>query len=265
MKIGIASDLHLEMLANRESPMLFGKPGDVDIIILAGDIAAGVNGVEFGASLSGVMQCPVYVIAGNHEFYRREYHKTIKDCRAAAEMERLRGNNVHFLSGDLVDVNDEYMIFGATLWTDFALDGDTERAKTIAQACMNDYRLISYGDKLITPEDVDRIHDHERAALFFAEAKSYQLKKKFIVVTHHCPSPSCIHARYKGNYMNPCFTSNLDDFIEANSEDIPLWVHGHTHEDVDVHVGKTRIVCHPRGYNGERNDFHHYSMKIVEI
>ena len=27
-----------------------------------------------------------------------------------------------------------------------------------------------------------------------------------------------------------------------------IWIHGHTHESFDYHIGKTRIVCNPRGY-----------------
>ena len=27
-----------------------------------------------------------------------------------------------------------------------------------------------------------------------------------------------------------------------------LWIHGHTHESFDYQIGKTRVVCNPRGY-----------------
>ena len=31
-----------------------------------------------------------------------------------------------------------------------------------------------------------------------------------------------------------------------------LWIHGHTHHDTDVTVGKTRIVSAQRGYPNEK-------------
>ena len=27
-----------------------------------------------------------------------------------------------------------------------------------------------------------------------------------------------------------------------------LWIHGHTHESFDYEIGKTRVICNPRGY-----------------
>jgi Icc-related predicted phosphoesterase len=36
-----------------------------------------------------------------------------------------------------------------------------------------------------------------------------------------------------------------------------LWIHGHTHETFDYRIGKTRIICNPRGYapNDMNQDF----------
>ena len=28
-----------------------------------------------------------------------------------------------------------------------------------------------------------------------------------------------------------------------------LWMHGHTYDSFDYRVGKTRVVCNPRGYS----------------
>ncbi len=34
-----------------------------------------------------------------------------------------------------------------------------------------------------------------------------------------------------------------------------LWVHGHTHDSCDYHVGATRVVCNPKGYEYENKAF----------
>jgi Icc-related predicted phosphoesterase len=31
-------------------------------------------------------------------------------------------------------------------------------------------------------------------------------------------------------------------------EAVQLWVHGHTHDSVDLDIAGTRVVCNPRGY-----------------
>lgn len=49
--------------------------------------------------------------------------------------------------------------------------------------------------------------------------------------------------------------SNLDDLVEASGA--VLWVHGHTHASCDYRIGRTRVVCNPRGYHpdGLNSDF----------
>jgi Icc-related predicted phosphoesterase len=67
-----------------------------------------------------------------------------------------------------------------------------------------------------------------------------------VVVTHHLPHPLCVAAEFKGDLLNPAYVSNLDDLIADN--DINVWVHGHTHTNVDFEIHDTRILCNPRGY-----------------
>jgi hypothetical protein len=38
----------------------------------------------------------------------------------------------------------------------------------------------------------------------------------------------------------------LDYLIERSG--VPLWVHGHTHFNVDYQIGSTRILTNQRGY-----------------
>jgi Icc-related predicted phosphoesterase len=67
-----------------------------------------------------------------------------------------------------------------------------------------------------------------------------------IVVTHHLPHPLCVDPRFKTHPLNPAYMTNLDMYIEEY--DIDVWIHGHTHSNVDVEVHGTRILCNPRGY-----------------
>ena len=65
-----------------------------------------------------------------------------------------------------------------------------------------------------------------------------------MVVTHHGPHPAGVSPRYKGNSLNAAFFSDLRSLMPH----VDLWVHGHTHDSVDIQEGRCRVVCNPRGY-----------------
>jgi hypothetical protein len=50
--------------------------------------------------------------------------------------------------------------------------------------------------------------------------------------------------------LSAAFASDLDSLIQASR--VPLWIHGHTHHNVDYTIGKTRIYSNQRGYPHER-------------
>jgi len=45
--------------------------------------------------------------------------------------------------------------------------------------------------------------------------------------------------------------SHLDKFVDDSGA--CLWVHGHMHISRDYFIGKTHILCNPRGYTDEPN------------
>jgi Icc-related predicted phosphoesterase len=67
-----------------------------------------------------------------------------------------------------------------------------------------------------------------------------------IVVTHHAPSIKSNVDQYRSDRLSAAFASNMEDFILEHQP--RLWIHGHTHESFDYQIGKTRVVCNPRGY-----------------
>jgi Icc-related predicted phosphoesterase len=83
-----------------------------------------------------------------------------------------------------------------------------------------------------------------------------------VVVTHHAPSARSVNPKYEGDYLNPAFASEI---LGADGVDAPLWIHGHMHDAVDYTVGKTRVVCNPRGYPGEVYRTGEYQFKVVDI
>ena len=55
---------------------------------------------------------------------------------------------------------------------------------------------------------------------------------------------------HAGSALNAAFVSDLDEMIAESR--VRLWVHGHTHENVDYEIARTRILSNQCGYAGSR-------------
>ena len=121
MKIQLLSDLHNEFLRNRHNCVDHPWDGSIpvtnaDIIVLAGDIDTGTNGVKWAIEESERLAKPILYVPGNHEFYRHEYNSL------KAEMAELSsGTNVHCLDYGIY-TKDDVRFIGATLWTDYEIN-----------------------------------------------------------------------------------------------------------------------------------------------
>ena len=148
MRIRVLSDLHLEF-CDWTPPA-----ADADVIVLAGDIHVGVQGLEWARERFPAT--PVIYVAGNHEFYGGQMREVLAALRKAAA--RL---GIYLLDGDQVVLGDTRFL-GATLWTDFALYGTGPallQAMNDAERGMNDFRLIRHSDvESFRPEHARQIH-----------------------------------------------------------------------------------------------------------
>lgn len=234
MKIQLASDLHLEFFARKlPSLRLVELAADADVLVLAGDIAQGTQAIELFADLP----VPVIYVAGNHEFYGRDWMRTRAELRAAA-----RGTNIHFLDDDELII-DGARFLGATLWTDFRLPGMLQSAamRAVAQGLM-DYRLITTSAGPLQARET--LAEHERSRTWLNDRLQTVFGGPTVVVTHHGPHPLSIHPRYAANPLNSGFVSDLTPLVEQAT----LWLHGHVHDSFDYGVGNCRVVANPAGY-----------------
>ena len=233
MKLHILSDLHIEFGD-------FSVPDiGADVIILAGDIHVGDRGLRW--ILEQWLQPPVLYVPGNHEFYHNAFPSLIDDLRQKA-----RGTNVHVLENEALEING-FHFFGSTLWSDMNLFGDPEKAIAAADSGMNDYQVIqsTTTSRVLTPEETVRWHKQSVQKLeeFFTDTRD---PEKTIVITHGTPTEQSIPVRFQGHALTPAFASDMEHFILKHQP--RLWIHGHTHDSFDYHIGGTRIVCNPRGY-----------------
>jgi Icc-related predicted phosphoesterase len=72
-----------------------------------------------------------------------------------------------------------------------------------------------------------------------------------IVITHHAPSKQSLPVRFEEDIISAAYASRLDNLVDRSQA--RLWIHGHVHEAQDYVIGRTRVLCNPRGYPGELN------------
>lgn len=251
MRLYIVSDLHREF--ESWEPPEFTTDDSADVVILAGDIDWGVDGVRWARR--AFANRPVIYVAGNHEFYGEHWTEALDAMRNAAA-----GSNVRFLE-DATTVIDGVRFIGATLWTDFAYFGrdQIDAAMEAARWGMNDFTQILVGDRdgwkhhgqwpkaglqRLHPRNVVQRFEASRA--FIAASLAEPFAGPTVVVTHHLPHPRSVLPQYVDDPLTPAFVSDLGALIERYQP--ALWVHGHTHGGSDYCVGKTRVVCNPKGY-----------------
>lgn len=228
MKIQIISDIHLEF-GEFELP----EEG-CDVLIAAGDIGVGTEGLEWLQTL----EIPVIYVAGNHEFWGYEMLDLISVFNKLS-----KNSNVEYLEKASVII-DGVKFIGCTLWTDFDESDDKELMHEL-ESTMNDFRYIFIGEEPISIEQLIQINHDSKKWLQKELAKPHKGPK--VVVTHHAPSLKSWDS-YHEDYLRYAYCNELDPLLKEYS--IDLWVHGHIHQASDYKKHDVRIVCNPRGYKG---------------
>lgn len=240
MRIQLASDLHLELLAHAwpQERLVAAAPG-ADVLVLAGDIDRGLRAIE----RFGRWPVPVLYVAGNHEFYDQDWEQLRADLRRAAT-----GTAVRFLDDDAVTLGGVRFL-GCTLWTDYLSAGVPQpEAMRVAEDFLLDHRRIRTRTGLFSAAQA--LADHRRSRAWLAHELSRACTTPTVVVTHHGPHPASIHPRFAGSLVNGGFVSDLAELV-AQAD---LWLHGHVHDSFDYRVGRCRVVTNPRGYAQNRRD-----------
>jgi len=298
MKVAVCSDLHLEF-----GDVVLKNDQKADLLILSGDITVarelpfsdsweGSRTRDFFKRVSNEFPLTVYV-AGNHEHYHGDF-KTTNDIITNALKDT---PNVRYLDKETIKL-DGITVIGGTLWTN--MNGLNEETKFHVSQCMNDFRIISNSNNMVSYRKPvykrDASGEYVRTAsglpiedgFVFAEAPSSftvgdaineffkyvqyieeviknNPDDEYIVVGHHAPSKKSTHPYYADDVlMNGGYSSDLDQFILEHPQ-IRLWTHGHTHEPFDYTIGSTRIVCNPRGYIGHEQRATDFQLKFIDV
>lgn len=262
MRIALLSDLHLEFEANQDRPdaaaghpyrsalsrkitlgpdltrLRFAQP---DVVVLAGDIDVGNLSLRYARMARDYLRTAIVLVPGNHEFYGASLEETRKELRdKASQYDQI------FLLDNTVAMIGGIRFIGSTLWSGFSLFGDSAVEATMHDVAgrLNDYEFIhvTQNDEQFKPEDALLLHQEART---FLELELSNPGPN-IVVTHHAPHPMSIPQKAKGRKVSAAYATDLSEFIYRYS---PLyWLHGHIHSKSDYRLGRTGVMCNPRGY-----------------
>ena len=246
MKLRIMSDLHVEFHNNPTDFVVSPMPDDKDtVLILAGDIHLGKHVHNVLEPLSSQFKEVIYIL-GNHEFYKGN----MPTIAGKIDNNISHLPNVWLLDTDTIELHGVHFV-GATLWTD--MGNHNQMVMYDAGMIMNDYKAIRTGPRhepwkrTLRPVETVAMHIEQRNWMFKTITELKEAGETVVAISHHLPSYQCI-GMYKGDRLNGAYASELYEDIADSKPD--LWIHGHTHESVDLVMPgtETRIICNPRGY-----------------
>ncbi|MGZ5051017.1 MAG: metallophosphoesterase [Methylobacter sp.] len=242
MRINYFSDIHLEF----ES--LKAPNNDADIIVAAGDIGIGTQGVDWLKTFGK----PVIYVAGNHEFYSGDYHQSLQMLRQQCD-----GSNIHFLENDSLIFQDVRFL-GCTLWADLFVEGEI-KAEALVKS-LNDFKRIQMEGQTLDAAQFSRLFHSSKTWL------EQQLAQPFsgqtVIVTHHAPSLWS----WSGSNLAAKKLAYCNDLkYLLHEHEIAAWIHGHVHSQMDYRIADARILCNPRGYAGVKLAPRFDQNKVVEI
>lgn len=251
MKIWVLSDLHLTSFERtlHTLPEVIPAIPDADLAVIAGDVGDGVESSAAWLAEHIRPHMPVVWTLGNHEFYGGWF-------RASRELARRRSADLGItLLDDDVAIIDGVRFCGSTLWTDYDLYSNGDEAirrqhMVYARHYLNDHRHID-----LEAGKMDRFlpaharEQHLQSRAWLERVLGEPFAGDTVVLTHHAPSSKSVAPLYRGDPLTPAFVSNLDELIVRHQP--RYWIHGHTHSSFNYRIGRTRILCNPRGYGRE--------------
>lgn len=248
-----------------KTPRLIKSVNDAEqniITLIAGDIASHTKVRQRFFDLNVGMRG--YFVEGNHIVYNEE-HKALSELTENLKKD-YSNTDMKCLENAYVELDDDYIIVGACLWTDFNLNGTQALDMYDAPRYMNDYAWgYEYNDGTLTGLWSRNILSRNQESFnYIKEIVKKFPNKKIIVLTHHCPSARCADDKYRGAKSNTYYMSNYENFILDNPN-IVAWICGHVHTKKDFMIGNCRVIVNAIGYKHEKHSTKDDWNKIYEL
>lgn len=256
MRLQLLSDLHLET----ESLAIEPAPG-AQMLVLAGDIDTTWSAFERFAG----WPVPVLMVAGNHEFDRREWNEAWPALRALCE--RLGIRLLERQSMVLDDADGRRIRFvGTTRWSDFELFGQDQRDRAMRSAryFVDVMRATRDG----APLDAAAVRAEALACRRWLADELARPRAGWdttVVITHFGPSLRSADPRY-GSQPGTASFCNADDDLLPSAD---VWIHGHLHCRHDYLVehtgGRTRVISNARGHARKGEADGHDPLRCIDV
>lgn len=231
----VISDIHCELKPFNLNTMI----PKCDNLFLAGDI--GKPGSKEYLNIlnhSSNNWKKIFLISGNHEFYKSNYNDTVKTI-----IENVKQfPNIYFLNKNN-KILDEYNIniLGCTLWSKIEENYFDDIKNSI-----NDYHMIRDPENNYTKIDPNYTNKWHQIELDWLEKELNESKYKNIVMTHHAPSfNNTFDPKYKDKITNKAFCTDLEYLFKK----VDIWIFGHTHWNTDIVINNTRLISNQYGYS----------------
>jgi len=266
------SDLQID--GRHPSPlMLPDEPPDCDGILIAGGIASDLEASLQWIDRSLRRRCrdrPIIMVPGNEDYWNgRPMAETLARGRDLA-----RSLGITLLSDETTRLVDRQgrgvHIVGATLWTDWGLNGSNRAtiARGFARGSWPDcQRIVLTAHRHWSPHVAAGAHARSRAyiedALTSIVCQEHGIRPsptslvmgvrpgdRAVVLTHHAPSRRSLPEDWAGwcstgRWLPTAHASDLEPIMLSWGAPT-LWVHGHVPGAADYRVGKCRVVANPR-------------------
>jgi Icc-related predicted phosphoesterase len=229
MRFAFLSDLHLDHCPI-DIPSLGVDDATVDFAIIAGDLhPKDQRRDRFLIDFELYINAPVIFVPGNHDYWGPTPSQKAT------------------LTKTITVGGEHCQIAGATLWTYL-----TPSQWLLYLHGLADCRFIEnwWEDNYLMAHRIQ---------------KDWLMKSKAdIIVSHHAPSKRSVSENFMHHPLNCAFVNSMDGEILNLEKPPKFWIHGHVHQSFDYMIGKTRVLCHPRGYPHESN-FNNYKARIIDF
>ena len=247
LNVQFGSDFHLSEYGRCIEDSLDSNPENV--LILAGDISLfnsntrlvkdknyceGWTGLIDWLSDNFLFTC---MVPGNHEFFGQTLEQGIEFM---FELNKIRPDKFIILYNECVHLKNNIWVAGTTLWSyipphSFHITADTTK--------INEWSLEKHNK------------EHSCAESFLN--RTLNSDKKWIVVTHHCPSTfDTSNFLFSIEDNNHAYSSSLEKLIQKSC----LWIFGHTHWNVcykhtKENIGYIISNCQGKKYESTKREY----------
>lgn len=186
------------------------KEGCIPVVIFAGDIGEGVNGINWFKSID----CDIIYVLGNHEFWDQDYFEEIDNVTNLAKQPGYE--HIKFLHNDTVVLHNVRFV-GGTMWTNVGTDFPWYNKNYILRYhnVMGDFKRITAKDwytdeniqrlkEFLTPNDVPEsvinriieqqqfnplleLEENQKTVEYIFKELETPFNGRTVVVTHHLP------------------------------------------------------------------------------